>query len=60
MALKEGIRRETPRLPADGCVHCTRGWTYHKAEETGDDIAIPCWMYDTLDAQHAGFERMGG
>jgi hypothetical protein len=60
MALKENIRQKTSRVPANGCVLCARRWTYHEDERTGDDIANPCWMCDTLDAQHAGLKRMGG
>jgi hypothetical protein len=60
MALKESISRGMRKVPLDGCIHCARGWTCHEDEETGEEIAIPCWMCDTLDAQHAGLERMGG
>ncbi len=39
------------------CIHCSRGWTYHEDEDTGEETTIPCWMCDTLDANHSCLER---
>jgi hypothetical protein len=54
------VRGEAEKVSTNSCIHCTRGWTYHEDEETGEDVAIPCWMCDTLDALHADLERLGG
>jgi len=59
MTTTYSVRRETEKVSPE-CIHCSRGWTYHEDEETGEDTAIPCWMCDTLDAHHSGLERMEG
>ena len=43
MALTESIREDSRKVPAP-CIHCARGWVYEVDEETGEDVAIPCWM----------------
>ncbi len=57
MTVRESIREPNRKVPAEPCIHCSRGWVYETDEETGEEVAIPCWMCDTLDANHSCLER---
>jgi hypothetical protein len=58
-SVRDRGREVAPESP-ERCIHCASGWVYEPDEETDQDVAIPCWMCDTLYAQHAGLERLGG
>ncbi len=44
MALTESIRDTGPKVPADSCAHCAKGWVYDQDPDTGEEIALGCWM----------------
>ena len=29
---------------AEQCIHCSSGWIYEVDPDTGEDIAMGCWM----------------
>ena len=60
MTTTHSVSGERQKVSTDSCIHCSRGWVYEPDEETGEDIAIPRWICDTLDANYSGLERRGG
>ncbi len=43
MTTTHTIRREAEKV-SPRCPHCAKGWVYEPDEETGEDIAMGCWM----------------
>ena len=36
------------------CIHCSSGWVYEVEPDTGEDVAIGCWMCPEGAAIEAG------
>lgn len=43
MAVKGTIRENTRKVSPE-CIHCASGWVYEEDPDTGDELAMGCWM----------------
>jgi hypothetical protein len=43
MATPVSVPRER-KESTDECIHCAEGWVYEVDPDTGDELAMGCWM----------------